>query len=1118
MKKKTTAGILLPRLTGLFLFGCFTILFHSSGYSQDSRDTIPMRPAKDSSAPRPGKDTASPRPAKDTASPRPARDTVPLHPAKDTVGNSKDTVRIGNSKDTLRASRRQDSTASAENPGDSSSVILSGRVTLGAGATDLSGTSVQIKGSKKFVPTDSSGHYRISVPKNAVLVFSHVGFRPAESTVTGQSTLNITLQTAGENLSQVVVVSYGKQRQRDIIGSIAKVDAGPLQDIPATEFGQKLQGKVAGLQASQVTGNPGQAMFFRIRSAASLNSGNQPLIVVDGLPISGDVVNLINPEDIESYSVLKDAAASSLYGSRSANGVILITTRQARAGKTSVTANAYYGLQEVPKRGRPDLMNARQFATFMNGYYQDKILYENWINPTTGTATIPSDYTHPELYGHGTDWYDAVIRSAPIQAYSVNLSAGNNKILSSNTFSYFDQQGVLVNTGVRRYSFRSNNEYRPVDPVKIGLNISPSYQIDHNTHAALDGNRQLASGEELSSPLISPYNPDGSFVLKTSSYGMYALPNFLQQAKLSNVNQNNLNLLTNAYIDIEIIKGLHAKSSINADVITEDYSAYYGTQYGTFGAPPPRSPASSSAVSNSNNSISWLNENTVDYATKLGDHNIDVLAGYSAQRYRQDIHTVNGTGFANDAVPLISGATTTTGTTDKQEWSIASAFARINYDFKGRYYVSGTVRRDGSSRFGENKKYGTFPSVAVGWVASDESFFPKSDLVSFLKFRGSYGLTGNFNVGNYTYVPLLSPTNYVFNGTTNLGESITSLGNPNLTWETSKQTDVGAEMNLFKNRVLLSYDYYNKRTEGMLSTLQIPYASGYSTISYNLGVLRMWGHEIQVSSRNLIGKFTWNTDFNISFNKNVVVSLVNNTPIGGTAKYSDYHRTAVGHPIGMFYGYIFDGIYMNQAEFDKYPHEETSAVGTARMRDVNGDGKIDISDRTFIGDPSPKFIFGMTNNFTFQNFDLNIIVAGQAGNKIMNTNLQNLQNLDGIFNVEKGMINRWRSEEDPGNGKVPRTLANTTELYRTVNTNWVFSGDYIAVKNIALGYTIPKKTLRYIKSIRVYASVQNAFMFTKYPGQNPEVNDTHDSQTTAGTDNGSFPIPRTMMLGANINF
>ena len=999
-------------------------------------------------------------------------------------------------------------------------VPVTGKVILRADATDISGTTVQVKGAKKGVVTNAAGRFTLTAPPGATLVFTHIGYKPAEELLNGRTDITVTLESADNTLEQVTV-SYGRQLKRDITGSVSKVDAGALKDVPAAEFGQKLYGRAAGLQLNQATGVPGEGMFFRIRGAASLAGGNQPLIVVDGLPVTGDVVNLVNPEDIASFSVLKDAGATALYGSRGANGVILITTRQGKAGKTTVSANAFYGWQSVPKRGRPDLMNAHEFAIFMKGYYEDRIKYEAWINPVTNTPAVPADYANPDQYGAGTDWYDAIVHTAPIQTYSVNLSAGSDKILSSTTFSYFDQQGVLYNTGVRRYSVRSNNEYRPADRIKTGLNLSSSFQYDHNVRGGtlgLDGNRQVVSGAQISSPLVSPYTATGGYTLNTSSYGMYALPNYGMQEKIMNGNQNNLNLLSNAYVDLEIIPGLHAKSTINADLVVQDYNAYYGTQYGAFGSPPPRALTSSSAVNGSTNSTNILNENTLDYTRTSGHHHLDVLGGYSYQKYSQNYRSINGTGFANDAIPWVSGASTTTGSTNKQAWTLASAFARLNYDYKGRYYISGTIRRDGSSRFGEYKKYGTFPSVSAGWVVSDEPFFPKTEWLTFLKIRGSLGLTGNFNVGNYTQSSLAGATNYVFSGTTALGESITSLGNPDLTWETSRQTDIGVEMNFLKERLSFTYDYYNKQTENMLSTLQVPAASGYTAISYNVGTFRIWGHEFQLSSKNLVGAFSWKTDLNISFNDNKVVSLVGGTPIGGTNKYNDYNRTAVGHHIGELYGYIFDGLYMNAADFAKYPKDATSAIGSARMRDVNGDGVVNISDRTFIGNPSPKYLFGITNSFSYRNFDLNLIASGQAGNKIMNTAMQNTQNLDGIFNITRDMQYRWRSESDPGNGKVPRTLSNTTELYRLTNTNWVFSGDYLTVRNIAIGYTFGPKSLKYISSLRVYASVQNAFVFTSYPGQNPEVNDTRDDQKTAGQDVGSYPIVRTIMIGANINF
>lgn len=1006
-------------------------------------------------------------------------------------------------------------------------IRVSGYVHLGGGNADLSGTSVEIRnGGRGVVSTDSTGHFVIKAPKTAILVFSHVGYLTTEIDIKNKLTIDVTLDREPNTLEQVTV-SYGKQAKRDITGAITKVDASAVQDIPATEFGQKLQGQVSGVQILQSSGVPGNNIVFRIRGAASLSSGNQPLIVLDGQPLNSDVIggtgdiNLVPPDEIESYSVLKDAAATSLYGSRASNGVILITTKTAKIDKSSVTANMYYGVQTIPQRGHPDLMNAYQFATYMQGYYQDKIDNEGWVNPATGTPAIPSDYANRGQYGAGTNWYKALVHPAPMENYTVNYSIGTGRVSASTTMNYFNQLGALYNTGTKRYAFRTNAEYRPVSRIKLGLNLAPAYQIDHNTRGgmlALNGNRQVVAGAELSSPLISPWSRAGVYNLSTSSYGMYALPNYLQQAKIMDNDQTNFSFLGNAYIDVEILHGFHARSTINGDLLTQDYNAYYGTQFGDFGLIPPRPASSSEAVNNSNNSYTWTNENLLTYSTHFGNHSLDLLAGYTTQKSYESLRSITGTGFATDVTPWISAATTTTGTSNSTSWTIASALARVNYDFKKRYYFSGTIRNDGSSRFGTHKKYGTFPSASVSWVASDEKFFPRWSMLNYLKFRGSYGLTGNFNIGNYTQTSLLSPTNYVQDGSTTLGESITTLGNTNLTWETSKQLDIGADLAIVHGRINISYDYYKKRTEGMLSPLPIPAASGYTSIQYNSGTFEIWGHDIQVSSDNIRGPFTWTTEFNISFNDNKVLSLVNNTPIGGTNMYSDYNRTQVGHRIGELYGWKFEGIYATQAEYDRYPKYATSVLGSARFLDVNQDDTIDIKDRTFLGRTSPKFTYGMTNNFSWKNFDLSVLIAGQVGNKIMNTNLQNLHNLDGVFNVEKSMMYRWRSPADTGNGKVPTTRSGSTEAYRLVNSTWVFSGDYLAIRNITLGYTFGKKMLHYIKGIRVYGSVQNAFMFTKYPGQNPEVNDTKDSQTQAGLDNGSYPIPRVVMFGANVNF
>ncbi|MEO6914489.1 MAG: SusC/RagA family TonB-linked outer membrane protein, partial [Chitinophagaceae bacterium] len=895
-------------------------------------------------------------------------------------------------------------------------VSISGTVSLGSGITDLSGTSVTVRGSSNGVSTNNSGHYTISVEKPAVLVFSHVGYQSIDKEVGSETEIDVNLTLSANNLDQIVVVSYGTKKQRDITGSQARIDAAALRDVPAAEFGQKIQGRFAGVQINQTSGRPGQGMDFRIRGAASLSSGFQPLIVVDGQPLTGvnsrnGDANLINPDEIESFTVLKDASATALYGSRAANGVILITTKQAKSGVTNVSLNAYTGWQTVPQRGRPDLMNAREFATFMKGFYEDKAKYEGY------TAGIPADYANPDQYGEGTDWYGQLLRTAPISDYSLNISSGTEKVSSSTTLSYFDQQGVLLNSGMKRYSLRSNNEFRPNDRVKLGLNIAPTYQLDHNTRQNTDGSRQILGNATTASPLIANRKADGTYNSRVSSFGMLGMNNPVQQLELLNGNQKTVRILSNLYADIEPVKNLHFRTSLNLDYGTAQYDQFFGTLYGIGlnAAAIPRAASAASATHSSYNYLSWLNENTLTYNLKVKDHSLDFLAGYSAQKWEREFRSISGSNYAGDAVSWISGAAITGGTNNKEAYSLASVFGRVNYDFKGRYLLTATIRQDGSSRFGENKKYGSFPSVSAGWIISDESFFPKNNVINFLKLRGSYGETGNFNIGNYLQSSNITSTNYVFGGTLTPGLSITTLGNRELTWEVSTQSDVGLEVNLLNNRLTFGYDYYNKITDGMLYPTSLPVASGYANIQFNVGKFKMWGQEFQLSSKNLTGKLRWNTDFNISFNDNKVLALPPNTPfIGGGPTYSGWNRSVVGRRIGEFYGYVFDGIYMTADELAKQPKYATSVVGSTRMKDIDGNGVVNADDRTLIGNPNPKYIFGLSNTFNYGNFDLNVIVSGQGGNQVLNANFGDYHNNDGVFNMTRDMINRWRSPTDQG--------------------------------------------------------------------------------------------------------
>ncbi len=981
----------------------------------------------------------------------------------------------------------------------------------------LSAATVTAISSGQSTKTDDSGNFTIEVTIGSPLKFSLVGYQDTVI-MASESPMQVLLSSRTQDIQEVVVVSYGTQQKTKVTGAISEMKAAKAKDLPVGQFTQKMQGRIPGVQITQINGKPGQGMAVRIRGSASMNAGNNPLYVVDGQAITGDINN-INPDEIESFSVLKDASATALYGSRAANGVVLITTKKGTAEGVSIDFNTYLGAQYLPQRGRPDVMNANEFARWQNMFYQDKIKYENWVLPATGLAEIPEDYANPDQYGKGTDWYDVLFdKGAPIQSYSLSVQGGNEKISTAVSAGYFNQQGILLNTGYQRYSFRANTEYRPNKRLTLGFNVAPSLQLDHNTLINTDGQRQVIDGAFITSPISAAILDDGSMPLTTNTYGMFANPNWLRVLLEKQDNFKRLRLLGNVSAKYNIWDNLNLAVRADydlGDLVQQNFTPSTAGG-GLFVAPPQRA----TGAYNTDNYYSWLNENLLTYNKSVGDHNFDVLAGYTTQRYMIQSGRLSKTDFPNDEIPwLNAGATVTSSGSSTASWTLESLIGRFNYDYKGKYLLSAAVRRDGSSRFGVDKKWGTFPSVSAGWLLSSEDFLKDNTLISFLKLRGSYGVVGNNNIGNYTSIAMMGTTNYTFGNILNQGLSITSLGNTLLSWEKTNQWDVGLDLSLFENRLNFHYDYYHKVTDGMLYPIELPRASGFSSISTNIGSFKFWGHELGINAKVMDREdFQWNTDFNISFNRNEVVKLgTNNTPIGGYSDQADFNRTEVGKPIGQFYGYVFDGVYMNEAEFQAAPKHISSQVGTVRMKDLNGDGVIDNKDRTFLGDPNPDFIFGVNNTFSYKSWDLALLFTGSVGAQTMAAVYENTENIDGVFNMRKEMLNVWRSEEDPGNGQVPRTLTGTTGLYRFTNSRWVHDADYLSLKNITLGKRFDLHS-EYIKSVRVYGSVQEAFMWTKYPYANPEVSTSGHNPLALGVDQTAYPIPRTYTIGINVGF
>ncbi len=1004
------------------------------------------------------------------------------------------------------------------------SITVSGTVISADDSQALPGVNVVVKGTTTGSVTDFDGNYSIVAPNaNSVLVFTYLGFTTQEISVSGKSQIDVSMTEDAALLDEVVVVGYGTQIKRQVTGAVSTIQANELADIPVSQVTQKIQGRLPGVQINQATGKPGQGMSVRIRGQLSVSGGSDPLYVVDGFPISGGI-NTINPDEIQDITVLKDAASTSLYGSRAANGVVLITTKSGRAGETSVSLNMTTSMQSVPQRGRIDMMDAVEFAQFKKEYYEDQ------------GSPVPDIFQNPAQYeGQTNDWYDALLRTAPMTNYNLSITSNKEKLKTTVVLGFFDQEGVVLGSDYKRYSLRANLDYALSDKIRVGVNIAPNHIIDNVPRT--DGTRGtgLLFNALHTWPIMPIYNPDGTrtefnrFPADTGNIFSYA--NWLNSAERIKDETKSVNLLTNAFLEYKPIEGLAIKTSLNAELYNEQYEFFSPTN-ATYSINRPV-PTNNEAIWDDRNTFSWLNENTVTYNKSVGDHTFSVLGGFTYQKYRQDRNRVQASDFADDRLPTIQGATNINrnGTFDEvREWSLVSFLSRLTYNYKGKYLLTGSIRSDGSSRFGSENRWGTFPSVSAGWIASDEPFLENSETISLLKLRGSYGVTGNNNIGNYTQYALIDNTvNAVFGDTFAPGSAVNSLSNSNLGWETTKQFDVGLDLSLFNDRVSFVYDYYTKNTTNLLYNVQVARESGFSNFSDNIGEIRFWGHEFALNTVNTTGKFQWTTNANISFNRNRVEALADG--IDRVYGPGGWHITQVGQPFGQFYGHVSDGVYLNQQDLDSSPQVPgRSTVGSIKLVDVNGDGIItrggDEDDRAITGSPFPDFTYGITNTIKYENFDFSVVGTGSQGNQLLVRHLFSTTNLDGVFNLLSDVENRFRSVENPGDGFYGTTVGggNVTGIERDwINDRFVADASYFNIRNITLGYTIPGVE-KYFKSARVYGSIQNVHIFTKYwGGPNPEIsvqnNGNGDGGNLAsGVDISGYPVPRIFSVGLNLNF
>ncbi len=998
---------------------------------------------------------------------------------------------------------------------------VSGKVTSSEDGGPIPGVNIIVKNTVTGAVTDVDGNYSINVQQDAVLVFSSIGYATREEPVAGRSVIDLVLEIDIQSLEEVVVVGYGSQLKKEVTGAVQTVSAKDLADIPVSQLNQKLQGRLAGVQINQTTGKPGQGMSVRIRGQLSVSGGSDPLYVVDGFPITGNI-SAINPDEIEDVTILKDAASTSLYGSRAANGVVLITTKKGKVGQTNVSFNSFVGIQQVPVRGRIEMMDAVEFAQFKKEYYED------------AGQPVPDIFLDPSQYeGKNNDWYDALLRKAPIQSYNLTITSNRDKVNTAIIAGVFNQQGVVINNEYKRYSLRMNTDYAVSDKVKLGFNIAPSYVFDNTPRTDGDRGTGILFNALHTWPIMPIYDENGDLTLFNKFPGntgnIFAYANWVRSAEELINETKSVNLLSNAFVEFRPFKGLVLKSTFNAELLNSKFFFFNpSTATSSINVPLPTTAVS---IRENIEDFSWLNENLATYSRSFNDHNFELLGGFTSQRFRRERTRVQADTYADDRLPTIQGAININrGGTNSgvDEWSLTSFLSRLTYNYKGKYLLTAAVRSDGSSRFGSQNRWGTFPSGSIGWVVSDESFLNDLQKVSFAKIRASYGVTGNNNIGNYTQYALINNTvNAVFGNNVAAGAVVTSLANPNLGWETTKQFDIGLDLGLFNDRIQFVYDYYVKNTTNLLYSVQVAQESGFGNFNDNIGEIKFWGHEVALTTLNTTGKLRWTTNANISFNRNEVIALAD----GIDRVYGTFHITQVGKPFGQFYGHQAQGVYMNAEDLANSPQVPgRSTVGSIKLTDQNGDGIIthggDMDDRVIIGNPFPKYTYGITNTLNYGNFDFTVVGSGSHGNQLLVRHLYSTANLDGVFNLVKEVKYRFRSEENPGKGFYGTTVGggNVTGIERDwMNSRFIADASFFSIKNITLGYSINASN-KVFRSARIYASVQQAFVFTKYwGGPNPETSAQGNGQgdggnLSQGIDLSNYPVPRTYSLGVNLNF
>ncbi|PPK99351.1 TonB-linked outer membrane protein, SusC/RagA family [Parapedobacter indicus] len=989
--------------------------------------------------------------------------------------------------------------------------VISGRITT-ANGEPLEGVTISWKQSQRSVISDRTGRYQVTVPiGETTLVFTMVGYTRAERSIGQASTVDVVLQQAIDDLEEVVVIGYGTVRKSDLTGAVATISEQDVKATPVVDFGRALQGRAPGVLVTQNAGNPGSPATIRIRGTGSVNAGNDPLYVVDGFPTSS--INTLNPADIESIEILKDASSTAIYGSRGSNGVVIVTTKRGKVDQNEIAFESYYGIQRV--RHTIPLLNSLQYAEFIN---------DARVNGG-GTAYFDGsspERPRPEQIDINTDWQEQVLRTAPLQQYQLMLTGGESKTRYAISGNIYSQEGIIDRSSFKRYTLRTNIDRELSKYVAIGLNLTGSMTNGQAAHSQIGGgsNAGVMNAAINYAPVFSVFNEDGSYYRDQGPLNGNLVDNPVGIAREITDKTLGNRIFANAFADVKLWEGLTLRTSLggNLENVKNNYyvTRNIGLGMGTNGV----------ARVSANMGREWLNENTLTFDRAFGQqHHLTALAGYTVQGTYVEGVIANAADFIDDFAlyhNLGAGGTLQRPYSDSGDWALQSYLARINYRFQDRFLLTLTARADGSSRFGPNKKYGFFPSGAFAWRVINESFMRNQQTISDFKLRVSYGLTGNQDIRDFGYLSIIGYVQYPLGGANPVlqtGAKPLTLGNLDLGWESNAQLDAGIDLALWSNRVRITADYYRKRTFNLLFDVNVPQTSGYSISLRNIGEVENRGFELALNTINVKREaFEWTTAINLTTNRNKVLSLDGREEFT-TGAGSGHHGVSntilmkVGEPLGNFYGRKVVGIFQSDAEASASGQANAQA-GDLRYADINNDGEINDNDRTVIGNGNPPFFGGISNEFRWRNVDLSLFLQGSLGNDILNFARFDLYSLNGNNNQSIDVLDRWT----PTNPSQTIPRANSTGGQRILSSFHIEDGSYLRLKNISLGYTFKGISVKGmgIREVRIYAAAQNYLTFTNYKGFDPEVSRFGSSAINQGMDFDGYPNAKTLLFGLNI--